>query len=320
MNRRQFIRDSALAGGATVSLHPFAAAWRRDGARDRRFRDFQTGRHPAIARSRAGPLDLVPERALPAEHVRPVSAGADAGRAPRRATGWICADSRYLLQVNGERRPMGPAPADPRWMEADPLDLTPLLRRGGNAIGATVLFYGQGDGTWPCGKPGFLFWLEIGARRRPDGEDRVRCVLAGPSMPGLAGRTLRSAGTCALSRKNSTPANIPAAGAAPAIGPGRTGSRRCRWPDRPTSSSACTDYPEYQLEIAADPKLTELRSRSIPVDARNRRAREEAGRDFSSGVDAACRGIFRVPHAGRLPGRIGRSRFRKRGRGLDLWS
>ena len=24
-----------------------------------------------------------------------------------------------------------------------------------------MLFYGAGDGTWPIGKPGFLFWLEI---------------------------------------------------------------------------------------------------------------------------------------------------------------
>jgi alpha-L-rhamnosidase len=80
---------------------------------------------------------------------------------PRRATGWICADSRYRLEVNGERVQWGPAPCDPRWAEADPLDLTSLLGMGKNVLGATVLFYGTGDGTWPLGKPGFLFWLEI---------------------------------------------------------------------------------------------------------------------------------------------------------------
>jgi len=48
----------------------------------------------------------------------------------RRASGWICADSRYLLHVNGERVQWGPAPSDPRWMEVDPLDITGRLREG----------------------------------------------------------------------------------------------------------------------------------------------------------------------------------------------
>lgn len=79
----------------------------------------------------------------------------------RRATGWISADSRYLLRVNGRRVQWGPAPCDPRFLEADPVDLTPFLRQGGNVIGAQVVFFGHGDGTCPAGKPGFLFWLEI---------------------------------------------------------------------------------------------------------------------------------------------------------------
>lgn len=79
----------------------------------------------------------------------------------RRATGWISADSRYLLTVNGRRVQWGPAPCDPRWLEADPVDLTSVLQEGENVIGATVLFYGQGDGTWAMGKPGFLIRLEV---------------------------------------------------------------------------------------------------------------------------------------------------------------
>ena len=35
------------------------------------------------------------------------------------------------------------------------------LQPGENALGATVLFYGAGGGTWPLGKPGFLLWLEV---------------------------------------------------------------------------------------------------------------------------------------------------------------
>ncbi len=80
---------------------------------------------------------------------------------PIQATGWIVADSRYLLAINGKRMQWGPAPCDPRWVEADPLDLSQQLKQGKNIIGAQVLFYGQGDGTWPIGKPGFIFLLDI---------------------------------------------------------------------------------------------------------------------------------------------------------------
>jgi len=38
----------------------------------------------------------------------------DLPSAPLRATGWISADSRYLLEVNGQRVQWGPAPCDPR--------------------------------------------------------------------------------------------------------------------------------------------------------------------------------------------------------------
>ncbi len=80
---------------------------------------------------------------------------------PRSARGWICADSRYLLTLNGKRVQWGPPPADPRWPDADPVELKDLLQPGRNVLGATVLYYGTGDGTWPIGKPGFIFRLEI---------------------------------------------------------------------------------------------------------------------------------------------------------------
>ncbi len=80
---------------------------------------------------------------------------------PRSARGWVAADSRYLLEVNGKRIQWGPAPSDPRWLEVDPVELTEELEAGTNILGATVLFYGQGDGTSPLGKPGFIFRMEI---------------------------------------------------------------------------------------------------------------------------------------------------------------
>jgi hypothetical protein len=81
--------------------------------------------------------------------------------APTRAAGWISADSRYRVTVNGQRVQWGPAPCDPRNLDADPLDLQPFLKAGKNVIGVEVLFYGFGEGTWPGGKPGLLLNLDI---------------------------------------------------------------------------------------------------------------------------------------------------------------
>lgn len=79
----------------------------------------------------------------------------------RKAAGWITADSRYVLTVNGKRVQFGPAPFDPRNMDVDPMDITALLTPGKNVIGVEVLFYGHGDGTWPAGKPGMIFNLSL---------------------------------------------------------------------------------------------------------------------------------------------------------------
>ncbi|TVR51110.1 MAG: alpha-L-rhamnosidase [Puniceicoccaceae bacterium] len=77
-------------------------------------------------------------------------------------SGYISADSRYRVCVNGRFVQFGPGPCDPRELEADPLDLTPFLQPGENRIEITVLFYGHGEGTWVCGKPGLIVRLEIG--------------------------------------------------------------------------------------------------------------------------------------------------------------
>src|SRR4029079_11567114 len=86
---------------------------------------------------------------------------------PVRAAGWITADSRYRLTVNGARVQWGPAPCDPRQVDVDPVDLAPYLRAGPNVLGVEVLYYGVGEGTWFAGKPGLLcrFEIEHGGRR-----------------------------------------------------------------------------------------------------------------------------------------------------------
>ena len=264
MNRRQFIRDSALAGGASVSRRPQYAADGRQGpeindslisgsATALRLPDLEPARWIWYPSGRCLQNTFVLfRRDLPLEAV------------PRRATGWICADSRYLLNVNGERVQWGPAPADPRWMEADPLDLTGILRPGPNAIGATVLYYGQGDGTWPCGKPGFLFWIEI---EHADG--RLERIISDPSWLAHLCRAwpaghykrwyLRALQEEFDARK------YPHGWAAPDYRPGADWLAAMPLAGSPNKPSVCTDYPEYQLEIVADPKLTELRPRSIPL-------------------------------------------------------
>lgn len=79
---------------------------------------------------------------------------------PLQANGWILADSRYRLFVNGKRVQWGPAPSDPRWQEADPLDLAGYLVEGKNTIAVEVCYFGTGDGTSPMGKPGFIMNLD----------------------------------------------------------------------------------------------------------------------------------------------------------------
>ncbi len=107
---------------------------------------------------------------------------------PVRATGWILGSSRYLLFANGRRIQFGPAPSDPRFEEIDPMDLTQTLRAGRNVVGAQVLYYGHGEGTWPAGAPGFLFCLDLdmpdGTRQRIVSDDRWQTHLARAWRPG----------------------------------------------------------------------------------------------------------------------------------------
>jgi alpha-L-rhamnosidase len=107
---------------------------------------------------------------------------------PVRAQGWILGESRYKLNLNGSRLQWGPAPSDPRWTEVDPLDLAEGLQAGRNVIGAQVLFYGHGDGTWPAGKPGFLFRLELdfadGSRQLVVSDETWQAHLARAWPPG----------------------------------------------------------------------------------------------------------------------------------------
>lgn len=83
-------------------------------------------------------------------------------KVPAKATGWIHAVTQYRLYINGKRVQDGPAVADSRWPEVDPLDIAAHLREGDNVIAVEVGYFGNGgaDNQWFSGGTGALI-LEV---------------------------------------------------------------------------------------------------------------------------------------------------------------
>jgi alpha-L-rhamnosidase len=223
-----------------------------------------------LASETAQPLDLAPARWLwyPSTRCLPNTfvlfrKEIELPAAPRSARGWISADSRYLLAVNGERVRWGPAPSDPRWPDADPIDLASLLKPGKNVLAATVLHYGTGDGTWPIGKPGFIFLLDV---RGADG--RKETVASDGSWLALIDRAwppghyrrwyLRALQEEFDARLHpygwDRPGFTPDASWIPAM------VLDCP-SDRPP---ICSNYPDYSLDSGGDRNVAFLRARQIP--------------------------------------------------------
>jgi len=263
MRRRDFIKGSALGAGGLASLR---------------------GGWPAVTETnmaRQGPLPSIPSPKNRLPNMEPARwiwypserclqntfvlfrRQLELPDRPRRAAGWIVADGRYLLEVNGQRVQWGPAPSDPRWMEVDPMELTAVLRSGANAIGAQVLYYGQGDGTWPVGKCGFLFWLEIetidGKKQVVVSDETWRALLARAWKPGHYKRwylrSLQEEFDARLYPYGWTNPDFTL-----------THDWLPAMPlDCPSNKPAiCSTYPEYMLEMQGDRSAAELRPRSIP--------------------------------------------------------
>ncbi len=177
--------------------------------------------------------------------------------------GWVLADSRYIFYCNGRRIQAGPAPSDPRWMEADPLELEACLKPGENTLGILVCFFGLGDGTAPIGKPGLIanLTVEDGPNKTTLHTDKSWSAhLARSWPPGQYKRWyLRSLQEQFSSRKHphgwSLSDFAPDTSWLPAMELGGDS-------DKP---SVCNGYPEYMWETGCSRDNPQIRSRSIPL-------------------------------------------------------
>jgi alpha-L-rhamnosidase len=180
------------------------------------------------------------------------------------ARGWLAADSRYRLFVNGRRVQWGPAPSDPRSGEADPLDLAPYLGRGRNVVGVEVLFYGHGEGTWPLGKPGLLLALRIeeesGRVQELFSDETWRVRLDRAHPPGQFKRSyLRSLQEEFDARLR------PEAWSEPVLAPDDSWIAPSLVEARADLPAAAGSHADYLTDSRIDPASAVLRAREIPL-------------------------------------------------------
>jgi hypothetical protein len=185
--------------------------------------------------------------------------------APAHAQGWITADSRYRLMVNGRRIQWGPAPCDPRYVDVDPINLTAQLKAGANVLGVEVLFFGSGESTWVTGKPGLLCRLEIeyadGRKEQVISDDSWWCYLDRAHRPGQYKRWYLRA------LQEEFDARLhPNGWDTPGFTRGRewVPAMKIQGPaDKPT---LCHQYPDdLWTQSVVDPAAFALRKREIPV-------------------------------------------------------
>jgi alpha-L-rhamnosidase len=182
----------------------------------------------------------------------------------KSASGWIVGESRYKLYLNGKRMQFGPAPCDPRFTEADPVEITRDLTNGKNIIGAEVLFYGQGDGTWPIGKPGFIFKLDIeyqdGTSESVISDDSWEVYLCRAWEPGQYKRWYLRA------FQEEFNANLyPDHWLQPNYKTGKDWLTAMDLTGDPSLPALCARYSEYMLEIDGNPGECKLQKRFIPA-------------------------------------------------------
>ena len=264
MNRRDFLMTSAMAGGSLALADNQSLAAASPSPND-------SAPKTALLSTRPGLPSLSPAQWIWYPSGRTLQNTFILFRRellltakPRLATGWIGADSRYRLELNGQRVQWGPAPSDPRWAEADPLDLTGYLEPGRNVLGVTVLFYGTGDGTWPLGKPGFLFWLEIehadGRVERVVSDGQWKAMVCRAWRPGRAKRWYLRA-----LQEEFDARLYPYGWSGPEFQPDGKWLSAMPLVGSPNKPALSTNYDEYTLNLSGGPADTALRPRSIPL-------------------------------------------------------
>lgn len=265
MNRRQFLKTSAATSGAALLIPP-TAALAQESATPAPVPTTSPVHPPASHLPSLEPARWIwypSGRTLPNTFIlfrKELTLSA----APKKVTGWIAADSRYRLEVNGKRVQWGPAPADPRWPEADPVNLTALLASGRNAIGVTVLYYGSGDGTSPIGKPGFLFYIEIesadGKMEKVVSDESWQAFLCRAWTPGHYKRWYLRA------LQEEFDARLhPHGWSEPQFLTGKEWLPAMPLNGSPNRPALSTSYYEYMTDIGGGPADSQLRARSIPM-------------------------------------------------------
>lgn len=183
----------------------------------------------------------------------------DLAKQPQKASGWILADSRYRLFVNGKRVQWGPAPSDPRWQEADPVDLTSYLHPGKNVVAVEVCFFGTGDGTHPMGKPGLIANLDIDGKPVVT-DDSWRCYLPRSWQPGKYKRWFLRA-----LQEDFDARLYPYGWDTPAFTMNANWVKASVVSSDGTRPAVCNWSSEYVWEIFGNKDLSEIRRRSVPM-------------------------------------------------------
>lgn len=183
---------------------------------------------------------------------------------PVETKGWILGESRYVLFVNGKRIQWGPAPCDPRYSEADPLDLVKKnLKKGRNIIAVQCLFYGQGDGTWPIGKPGLIAKLDIKMREgrtvQVVTDEKWNVKIATAWRPGNYKRWyLRSL------QEERDERLYPNGWNDKKFSPDEAWHSAMICGTKASKPAICNEYPSYDYEISGSDSESFLRARSVP--------------------------------------------------------
>ena len=264
MRRRDFIKSSALAGGSLLSpAGPRAFANDSTSGLQAPIRPMPLPKTIMLNLSPARWIWYPSERALQNTFVL-FRRQLDLPEKPLRAKGWVVADGRYKLEINGQRVQWGPAPCDPRWLEVDPMDLTELLQAGANTLGAQVLYYGQGDGTWPVGKCGFIFWLEIetagGEKQTIVSDGNWQAYLARAWKPGHYKRWYLRA-----LQEEFDARLFPYGWSTSGFTPNQDWLPAMTLECPANKPAVCSTYPEYMLDLQGDATVSQLRARSIPL-------------------------------------------------------